>query len=115
MSESVPGPPPSRVLSVGLLSGCAPNGKALNGDVESAPVLLPARSAGDGLDGRLPGTGAAVQTFSGGFFVCAHAVLDSREAVSIAVISRMGSGSSFNRNAVPTGRLSARSCIYPRR
>ena len=107
MTESVPGPPLSRVMSVGRLSGCAPKGRALNGDVESAPVLLPARSVGGGFAGRLPGIGAAVQTFSGGLFVCAHAVLDSREAASIVVIRRMGSTSSSYRNAVPTGKLSA--------
>ena len=96
VTESLPGPPPSRVMSFGLLSGCAPSGKALNGDVESDPVLLPARSAGAGPDGRLPGTGASVQTFSDGFFVCPHAALDSRAAASIAGMNRTGFGSLFD-------------------
>lgn len=67
MTESVPGLPPSRVMSFGLLSVRAPSGVELNGEEASVPVLSPARSAGETADGSLPGTGAAVQTFSGGF------------------------------------------------
>lgn len=89
VTESVPGPPPSRVMSFGLLSTRAPDGTELKGDEASEPVLLPARSAGATLEGRSPGTGAAVQTFSEGFFVCAHVVPDTRQAASIAIANRI--------------------------
>lgn len=114
VEESLPGPPPSRVMSFGRLFNCAPKGMELNGEEASEPVPLPARSAGDPFDGRVPGTGAAVQTFSGGFFVCAHATPGSRQMASIAAIKRMGSSSLLNRNATSTSKLSTNSrLVHP--
>lgn len=93
-------------MSVGLLSICAPSGLELNGAVESVLVVSPARSAGVGFDGRAPGTGAAVQTFSGGFFVCGQATPGRKPMASIMIAKRMGSASLFGPNAALAAWLS---------
>jgi hypothetical protein len=86
VDESPLDAPPSRVVPLDWLLVRAPDGSPLKGADWSGPELLPARSEGATLGGKLPGTGASVQTF---FSVWAKAAPETRHTARIVIDKRM--------------------------